>query len=609
MPSRHEPSETDDSLLPSPNEPNQAREPADDTYSLPGEVVGNEITEGVATSVPTSPASIFGPPLCPGDVGKLNSLSEPDTLVGMLRQVETLDDPAAKEVGAQLVERLSKIRPEPSSQPADAGAPAGPAPSEVTVDQQPSKEQFDFLAPAQQFDEIGRLGGYRVLEVLGAGGMGVVFRAEDPQLARMVALKAMLPGSIASETARQRFLREARAAAAFKDDHIVSIYQVGEDCGILYLAMELLEGEPLDARLRRDIKLSAAEVARIGRQIAAALSVAHNRGMLHRDIKPANIWLESETNRVKILDFGLARGASESAMLTQQGAIVGTPAYMAPEQAKGKELDHRCDLFSLGCVLYRMATGQAPFRGADVVSTLLAVSTETPKSPQALEPGLPRALSDLIVSLLAKEPADRPASAQAVAAKLDHIAQELSRPAPTKPRRRWPAIAAVAGFLTLLLAGLVIFKTTWLPGRKTTVAQDGALIGEKALELDSKPEKVLPVRTDPDRAVAEWVVSSGGFVVVRLAKMSEKKTLFIVDKSQPAEIRKQPDGKSGWGADEVILTPKLPPGLLALSRISFHKRPLNDEGLSHLAPAKGVLWLNLDNTAVTDAGLVHLKGM
>lgn len=300
----------------------------------------------------------------------------------------------------------------------------------------PQKETFAFLAPPQAADELGRLGPYRVLRVLGAGGMGVVFRAEDPHLARPVALKAMLPALAASDSARQRFLREARAAAAIKHDHIVTIHQVGEDRGVPFLAMEFLEGQPLDVRLERERKLPLGEVLRISTEIALALAAAHQRDLIHRDIKPANIWLETQAGtpagaatagRVKILDFGLARAVSEEGQLTQQGAIVGTPAYMAPEQGQGKKLDARCDLFSLGCVLYRMATGEPAFRGTDIVSTLMAVATTNPPPPVALEPTLPPALSDLIMALLAKLPQDRPPSALAVVEALQKIAQDTTQ--------------------------------------------------------------------------------------------------------------------------------------------------------------------------------------
>src|SRR5262249_28475988 len=149
----------------------------------------------------------------------------------------------------------------------------------------------------------------------------------------LVALKVLKPEHAASPVARQRFLREAQAVAALEHDHIVAIYQVGEDRGVLFLAMPLLRGETLQNRLHREGALAPAEVVRIGREVATGLAAAHAHGLVHRDIKPGNIWLEDGTGRVKILDFGLARPAQDEAHLTQSGAVVGTPAYMAPEQA------------------------------------------------------------------------------------------------------------------------------------------------------------------------------------------------------------------------------------------------------------------------------------
>jgi serine/threonine protein kinase len=292
---------------------------------------------------------------------------------------------------------------------------AGEKPAEITK----------FLAPPQAPDEIGRLGSYRVLAILGAGGMGVVFRAEDPGLQRLVALKAMLPAVASSGTSKQRFLREARAAAAITDDNIVQIYQVGEDRGVPFLAMQLLEGEPLDRRLKREAMLPVAEVLRIGREVALGLAAAHKRGLIHRDVKPANLWLEGPTRRVKILDFGLARAAGEQTQLTQSGMILGTPAYMAPEQAKSTTVDHRCDLFSLGCVLYRMCTGELPFKGHDTLSIISALALDTPTPPLDLNPEVPTALSDLVMQLLAKKPDERPDSSLAVVQALQDIESQI----------------------------------------------------------------------------------------------------------------------------------------------------------------------------------------
>ena len=297
--------------------------------------------------------------------------------------------------------------------PAD-GAPATLSPGAAARTAGVSPELYDFLAPPESDDELGRLGGYRVLKVLGAGGMGVVYLAEDPQLQRRVAVKAMLPALAASPSNRERFLREARAVAALEHDHVVSILQVGEDRNVPFLAMPFLKGESLEDRLRRERRLPLEEVLRIGRETALGLAAAHDHGLIHRDIKPANLWLESGSGRVKILDFGLARSTGQDSQLTQQGAIIGTPAYMAPEQARGGKVDARADLFSLGCVLYRMATGQPPFKGKDTIATLLAVASEHPTWMRKLNPEVPPALSDLVMKLLGKAPSDRPESARKV---------------------------------------------------------------------------------------------------------------------------------------------------------------------------------------------------
>src|SRR6185295_2591420 len=230
-----------------------------------------------------------------------------------------------------------------------------------TGDHQPVS--LTFLAPALGPDELGWLAHYRVLKVLGQGGMGVVLLAEDTQLQRPVALKVIRPEIGQSLSNRQRFLREARAMAQVRSDHVVTVHQVGQSGDVCYLAMELLDGEPLDRWLERVSTPPLGEVLRIGREIALALAAAHARGLVHRDVKPANVWLETPARRVKLLDLGLARPQAADACITNPGLVVGTPMYMAPEQARAEPLDGRADLFSLGCVLYQMVTGQPPFQG------------------------------------------------------------------------------------------------------------------------------------------------------------------------------------------------------------------------------------------------------
>jgi serine/threonine protein kinase len=285
-----------------------------------------------------------------------------------------------------------------------------------------STRPYPFLAPAQGPDELGRLGPYVVRKVLGVGAMGVVFQAEDPFLKRPVALKVMKPSLAAFDEYHKRFLREAQLAAAIEHDHIVTIYQVGEDGGVPYLAMKLLQGETLEDRLNQiPGGLPSAEVMRIGREVAEGLAAAHERNLVHRDIKPANVWLEAGRDRVKILDFGLACGTGEDGRFTQAGAVIGTPAYMSPEQANAEDIDSRCDLFSLGAVLYRACTGEMPFGGKDTLSVLSALASKTPPAPHTVVPSLPRAFSDLVMRLLAKNRTKRLQTAREVVSGIQAI--------------------------------------------------------------------------------------------------------------------------------------------------------------------------------------------
>jgi hypothetical protein len=384
-----------------------------------------------------------------------------DGLLDVAQLTASLRMPAAaSRVDESEVERLaSRLRDFPpltgerqlestAASPTALDAPFSP------IDQ----EAYGLLGPAEAAGEMGRLGPYRVLRVLGYGGMGIVFLAEDPRLRRPVALKAMRSRLSADAAARARFIREGWAAAAVEHEHVVAIHHVGEDRGVPYLAMQLLHGETLDARLLRVGRPPLAEALRIGREVAAGLAAAHAQGLIHRDIKPANIWLEADDDRVKIVDFGLARAAVESVHLTQTGAIVGTPGYMAPEQARGRSLDARCDLFSLGCVLYRMCYGEAPFAGKDRLSTLLAVVRHQPRPPRRAQPEAPPELSHLIMRLLAKDPTRRPPSAREVVAALE----EIERPTP-RPTRRRPWLPAVATAALLLLAALGAVAC-WLAG-------------------------------------------------------------------------------------------------------------------------------------------------
>lgn len=343
---------------------------------------------------------------------------------------------------------------------------------------------LDFLRPGEAPGEIGRLGGYRIQKVIGTGGMGVVFQAEDPSLKRLVALKVMKPLLAVHDNARKRFTREAQSAAAINHDHVVHIYQVGEDQGVPFLAMELLEGESLDVVLRREKQLSLAEVLRISREVAAGLSAAHRRGLIHRDVKPANIVLvpleptvqvarmltdgsdfmlsaangqtdsgsatspsddgNGEGNhslarragmaadmwltRVKIVDFGLARATEGDEELTQSGQVTGTPQYMSPEQVEGQDVDPRSDLFSLGCVMYRMLCGETPFSGRSSSALLLAIAERPHKPLREHWPNVPAHVEEVVNRLLAKNPSDRFQTALELMQTLTELAGQANLP-------------------------------------------------------------------------------------------------------------------------------------------------------------------------------------
>jgi tRNA A-37 threonylcarbamoyl transferase component Bud32 len=342
--------------------------------------------------------------------------------------------------GAAGLPVLSAARAAPRAAPGNGAAapPARPAAVELTQSAEgPGLDLLRFLQPADGPGKLGKLGPFDVLGEVGRGGMGVVLRAFDPCLTREVAIKVIDPELAKQKLARDRFCREAKAAAAVSHPNIVAVHQVDEDeaSELPYLVMQLVRGESLDRRLRRVGKLTPAEVARLGMEAAAGLTAAHAEGLTHRDIKPGNILLEDPPadpggdpgpgrfGRVKLTDFGLARAADDG-KLTRTGYVAGSPLYMAPEQAQGGEADARSDLFSLGSVLYEAATGAPPFEGKTPLAVLRRVTDDTPPPLRQVDPAIPDELSDIIDRLLAKDPGRRYQTAAEVA---QAFADELTR--------------------------------------------------------------------------------------------------------------------------------------------------------------------------------------
>jgi WD40 repeat protein/tRNA A-37 threonylcarbamoyl transferase component Bud32 len=364
------------------------------------------------------------------------------------------------------------------------------------VEQMAEAEQsLAFLRPAEAPDSLGRLDHYEVLEVVGRGGMGVVLKARDTKLERVVAIKVLVPRLSASPDARQRFVREARAAAAVRDDHVVSIHAVGDDGPVPYLVMEYISGITLEERVRLAGALELREILRIGMQLAQGLAAAHAQGVTHRDIKPANVLLENSVQRVKITDFGLAGVADDG------GTCGGTPLYMSPEQARGEPTDHRTDLFSLGGVLYTLCTGGPPFRADTTAAVLKRVLNDTPRPAGELNPAVPDWLGDLIDRLLAKKACDRPASARDVADLLTGRLALLQQPPQTQPA---PGPSAWRGRLLLaclvvLLFGLAALAAVLKPWQHPLPKLGGATSRETA-----RPAEPLDLRRDaiPPRLLA-----------------------------------------------------------------------------------------------------------
>jgi WD40 repeat protein len=285
----------------------------------------------------------------------------------------------------------------------------------------PPEVPLNFLSPSDDPSHLGRLDHFAITGVVGRGGMGVVLRGFDTHLEREVALKILDPAVADDEIARKRFCRESRTAASVSHENVVAVHHVAreESTDLPYLVMQLIDGESLAERLERTGRLPLKDVVHIGAQVAAGLAAAHEKGLIHRDVKPANVLLERGTDRVKLTDFGLAR-AAEDVRLTVTGLVTGTPLYMAPEQARGEELDARADLFSLGVLLYELSTGQTPFDAKSPLAVLKRLTEERHRPVRELNPDVPEWFAAVIDRLMAKKPDDRFQSARDVAHLLDY---------------------------------------------------------------------------------------------------------------------------------------------------------------------------------------------
>jgi eukaryotic-like serine/threonine-protein kinase len=347
---------------------------------------------------------------------------------------------------------------------------------------------------------------YRIEGEIGRGGMGVVYRAVDTRLGRPVAIK-VLPNEVTGDPERQRrFLREAQSASALNHPNIVTIYEVGDDAGTTYIAMELVEGTPLD-RLLTQGPLPVATVLDYAAQIASALAAAHGRGIIHRDIKPANIVITGD-GRAKVLDFGIAKlvdlpstEATITSVPTVAGTILGTAEYMSPEQAEGRPVDARSDIFSFGAVLYEMLTGRRPFGGSTRVGIITAVLRDQPAPARSFRADAPAAIDPILQRALAKDPSARYPDAAAMRADLAALHAQLTRTTDA-PWRRPVVLIPVA----LVLIAAVSFGV-WqvVQARRTRWAREVAIPEIERLQYADRSLAVLPLALEAERYAPQEV--------------------------------------------------------------------------------------------------------
>jgi tRNA A-37 threonylcarbamoyl transferase component Bud32 len=452
-------------------------------------------------------------------------------------------DQASRFLAAPAVEQLQLGSADPddptrTAHPADETAPAA------------GVDVRALLAPADKPGQLGKLNHYEVLDVVGRGGMGVVLKAFDPKLHRLVAIKLMAPHLAAHGSARKRFEREARAVAAIRNQHVVAIYDVEAEAPTPYLVMEFVGGVSVQDRLEQHGPLDVKAILRIGMQTARGLAAAHQEGIVHRDVKPANILLENGVERVKITDFGLAR-AADDANLTQSGVITGTPNYMSPEQASGVTVDRRSDLFSLGSVLYALCTGHPPFRAETPLAVLRRVADDAVRPPREVNPDIPDWLDAIIRKLLAKSPADRFQTATEVAELLGQLLAHLQQPdavpmpaavpvaAPKAAEEEWKYLAGGIDHskriaqMGLILSGITLVVlalfgwAAWIPASPVLVAAVGVtvfVIGALIEQRWEVPYKGRVLRFENSAISGEKLfvdgtrIAAGGFGIVRFLR-------------------------------------------------------------------------------------------
>jgi serine/threonine-protein kinase len=357
--------------------------------------------------------------------------------------------------------------------------------------------------------------GYEILGELGRGGMGVVYKARQVELDRVVALKMILAGAHAGEKERERFSAEARAVARIQHPNIVQLYEIGQHDGLPYFSLEFVDGGSLDRKIRRQPQ-PPREAARLVEVLARAMHYAHERGIVHRDLKPANVLLTRD-GTPKISDFGLAKRLEEDSTATRSGMVLGTPSYMSPEQARGDvhHIGPHSDVYALGAILYDLLTGRPPFAGSSMLDTIEQVCSLEPLAPRTLQPGVPRDLETICLKCLQKEPQRRYASALELAEDLRRFESDepiLARPVPAWERLwRWckrnPRVAGLSAAVLVLMAAISLgsFAAAWIIAEKkeqAVVAQQQEAAQRRLAEEAREKEAEERQRADRNAEVA-----------------------------------------------------------------------------------------------------------
>ncbi len=446
-------------------------------------------------------------------------------------------------------------------EPHPEGDALTPTPGGAKTVPLPRLSSSDTVVPESDHLEGLRLGPYLLLKKLGAGGFGAVYHSRHETLGRDTAIKILFPHYAADAAFVARFKREARAAARMEHPGIVQVYDVGEDRGYQFIAMQFVDGLPLERLIENRGKLKPNEAISIGKRVAAALEFAHGHGVVHRDVKPGNI-LITKDSKVKVVDFGLARDLVETGGgVSQTGQVLGTPHYMSPEQGRGDKVDERSDVYSLGATLYSMVTGRVPFDGSNAISVILKHASEAVVPPIQLDPSIPRPLSDLIVSMMAKETKGRPQHMADVVRALEGMKEGRSVvisavPAPPSAgRRRRIAIATGVGFVlvTGVIVGLVLANRKKSP--KALFDQATAFAHQHPTEHDQAAARYREVIA---RSAAAPELQAQAQALLARALLAQADAL--------AQAHPEDRGAAAHRYREVVDSPGVPPEVAAEAR-------------------------------------------